>query len=426
MKNNLLDRPVLRDIVKAVELGKVVFLLGSRQVGKTSLMKLAIDHFSGVGYRCFYLDMDDMRNVPVFESIDNLENYLVAQRAAPKSDKILIGVDEFYAVGDVVKIFKLISDHYKNIRIMASGSSAVEAKASIEESLAGRVRVIEVFPLSFEESLLFKQNPYLENLKQKNFQADDFIIANVKNELEDMLIYGGYPRINLLTVDTDKIEEIYDIYSTYVQKDVRALLDDEDVIKFNKLVKLLAAQSGQLLNIAAIANALMLSRKTVEKYLFVLEKTYIICLLQPYESNVKKTIVKTPKVFFVDNGMMNMAIENFSAIELRQNRGSVFENFILAEILKHKKKYQSLYFYRTMSGTEIDFILQDAKRGILPIEVKYKDMEKPVIPRGVLEFARSEKVQEAYIINKNLYHRQELDNTTFIFLPYVSIKNITS
>ncbi len=309
---------------------------------------------------------------------------------------------------------------------MASGSSAVEAKASIEESLAGRVRVIEVFPLSFEESLLFKQNPYLENLKQKNFQADDFIIANVKNELDDMLIYGGYPRVNLLTVDTDKIEEIYDIYSTYVQKDVRALLDYQDIIKFNKLVKLLAAQSGQLLNIAATANALMLSRKTVEKYLFVLEKTYIICLLQPYESNVKKTIVKTPKVFFVDNGMMNMAIENFSAIELRQNRGSVFENFILAEILKHKKKYQSLYFYRTMSGTEIDFILQDAKKGILPIEVKYKDMERPVIPRGVLEFARSEKVQEAYIINKNLHHRQKMDNTTFIFLPYLSIKNITS
>ena len=108
------------------------------------------------------MDMEDARNLPVVESLDNLEAFLTSQKKDFKKDKILIAVDEFYVSNNIIKIFKLIWDHYKNVRVIASGSSAVEVKANIEESMAGRLRIIDVFPLSFEESLLFRKNLYLE------------------------------------------------------------------------------------------------------------------------------------------------------------------------------------------------------------------------------------------------------------------------
>jgi len=416
----------LPDVIKSVELGKVTCLLGSRQVGKTSLMKLAVEHFSGQGYTCFYLDMDDSRNIPIFETIDNLEAFMVAQKTDSRHDKILLGVDEFYASQNTIKIFKVLSDHYPNIRVIASGSSAVEVKANIEESLAGRLRIIEVFPLNFEEVLLFRGNPYLENLKRENFLPGDFVLGNVEKDLHEMMIFGGYPRINLLSSGSDRVEEIYDIYSTYIQKDIKALLKDEDIITFNNLIKMLAAQSGQLLNIAAISNALKIGRRTLEKYLFILEKTFIIYLLPPFHTNVKKTIVKTPKIYFVDTGMMNMALENFTPIESRQNQGSIFETFILGEILKYRKKHHRPYFYRTTAGTEIDFIVHDMERGLIPIEVKYREFDTPVIPRGILEFCQAEKVQTACILNKNLYQQKTQNGTIFQFLPFIALKKLFS
>jgi predicted AAA+ superfamily ATPase len=424
MGKNILDRNVLGEILKALEMEKITFLLGSRQTGKTSLMKLALNHFSNMGYDCFYLDMEDARNLPLFESMDNLESFLRARKVDLKEDKILIGVDEFYVSNSVFKMFKLIRDHHQNVRVIASGSSAVEVKANIEESLAGRVRVIDVFPLSFDESLLFKKNPFLQQLKEEKFVPSELLILNLEKEIKDMVIYGGYPKVNLLKTSTDRIEEIYDIYSTYIQKDIRALLKDDNVIKFSKMIKLLAAQSGQLLNIAAVCKALGTSRKVLEKFLFILEKTFIIYLVNPYSSNVKRTIVKNPKLFFVDTGMLNMASENFTPLEFRQNAGNIFETFVLGEILKHKKKYQSIYFYRTTSGTEIDFIINDLQQGLIPIEVKYKDFETPVVPKAMQEFCKTENVQRAYILNKNLYHEKKQNNTTFIFLPVISLKRI--
>lgn len=424
MDNNLLDRLVLGQIVRSLEMEKITFLLGSRQTGKTSLIKLALSYYSKLAYQCFYIDMEDARNLPIFESIDSLETFLQSRKANFKEDKILIGVDEFYVSNRVMNIFKLLSDHHRNVRLIASGSSAVDVKANIEESLAGRLRVIDVFPLSFEESLLFKGNPYLEQLKEKKFVPNDFILQNVEKELQDMMIYGGYPRVNLLTSITDRIEEIYDIYSTYIQKDIRALLKDENIIIFNKLVKLLAAQSGQLLNISAVSKDLGTGRKILEKFLFILEKTFIIYLLPPYNSNVKKTIVKNPKLFFIDTGMMNMAVENFSALEFRQNAGNIFETFIFGEILKYKKKYHSIYFYRTTSGTEIDFIINDVERGLIPIEVKYKEFNTPVIPKAMVEFCKTENIRRAYILNKSLFHQKEKNGTSFIFLPFISLKKI--
>ena len=424
MKKQLFSREIFSNIVKSIELGKVTFLLGSRQSGKTSLMRLALDHFEGRDFKCFYLDIEDSRNIPIFESIENVEAYLVSRQVDLETDDILLAIDEFYASNNVIKIFKLICDHYPGVRVMASGSSAVEARATIQESLAGRMRIIDVYPLSFQESLVFKQHPYLETITSSDQNIPSLVIEKLKKDLEDLLIYGGYPKVSLLQSPDDRIDEIYDIYSTYIQKDIRALLGDEDIISFNKLVKLLAAQSGQLLNIASMSKYLKISRKAVEKYLFILEKTFVIHLLPPYSSNVKKTVVKIPKLFFVDTGMMNMAIENFTAIQLRQNKGSIFETFILAELLKYKKKYQQLYFYRTSSGTEIDFILNDVKSGLIPMKVKYKDFDAPVVPKALLEFCKAEHIAKAYILNRNFSAQVQHNGTQFIFLPFSSTKSI--
>ena len=176
---------------------------------------------------------------------------------------------------------------------------------------------------------------------------------------QDFVVYGGYPRVALITTQESRIEELEEIYNAYLQKDIAGILQKDKKIAFTKLVILLSSQNGQLLNINELSNTLSLARSTIERFLFVLQETFIIKLVNPYFTNKRKEITKMPKIYFYDTGIRNAVIANFNPLNIRNDKGQLWENFLLIERLK-KQSYTPIYannfFWRTWSGKEVNFI----------------------------------------------------------------------
>lgn len=235
-------------------------------------------------------------------------------------------------------------------------------KSKFKDSLVGRTVNFEIFPLSFEEFLAFKGVPY-----QTAPHYTEKKTADLQSLHTEFVLYGGYPKIVLTDEVSIKERYLQQIIDTYIRKDIRDLADIKDVDKFNRLVEILASQSGNLLNIAELSNTCNLSRPTVERYLFLLEQTYIIRLVRPFSKNLRIELTKTPKVFFYDTGLMQMLwLKRLQ----REILGSVFETSVFAELVKRYGR-DSIHYWRTTDKKEIDFILERPE-SVLPIETKLR------------------------------------------------------
>ena len=234
---------------------------------------------------------------------------------------------------------KEIYDLQLNIKIIYSGSSQLEIKSKLKEHLVGRARQFEIHRLSFEEYLHFNQP------------------IPKQQALAEMLVYGAYPAVALERGGLEKRLSIKDIHQSYVEKDLVDFLRVRNVEAFNKLLVLLANQIGSLLNVDSLSKALRVTRKEVERYLNILEQTFISKRVYPFHRNYKKEIVKTPKLYFMDLGLRNYVINNFNQTEMRQDLGDLFENFYFLEMLKGDfYGLDKINFWRTTNQTEIDFI----------------------------------------------------------------------
>jgi len=215
--------------------------------------------------------------------------------------------------------------------------------------------------LDFEEFIWFKNQTY--NLEEQI--TDKRIIDELKSLFTEFVLYGGYPKIVLTDVLDKKEKYLQQIIDTYIKSDIRDLANIKHIAKFNKLLYVLAGQSGQLLNVSELANTSRLSRQTVEDYLFILEQTYIIKLLNPFSGNVRSELFKTPKIFLYDTGLMNMLSKKFLPPVID---GQLFETAIFSELVKNFER-QNIKYWRTQDKKEIDFILS-MKEKLVPIEVK--------------------------------------------------------
>jgi predicted AAA+ superfamily ATPase len=241
--------------------------------------------------------------------------------------------------------------------LFVSGSSTFEIKKKFKESLVGRTVNFELYPLSFEEFLIFKKNKYSlkkENLKKVN---DELVLL-----AEEYIRFGGYPQIVLENSEEKKKTYLSQIISTYVKKDIRDLGNIRNISAFNKLLELLASQSGQILNVLELSNTLQTERNTILEYLDLLEQTFIIKRVTPFHQNLRSELSKNPKIFFIDTGLMHLLwLKDFPKVIF----GNAFETFVFSELLRLHKP---LHFWRTANKQEIDFILADNR--IYAIEVK--------------------------------------------------------
>lgn len=361
--DKLYKRAIIDEISKYLFTNDIIVLHGARQVGKTSILFFIENHLKKADEITYFIDLEDSRYISILDSgVDEFIRHLREEGllGVKKKKKVFVLIDEIQYLANPSSFLKLIADHHTNLKLIVSGSSSFAIKSKFKDSLVGRTVNFEIFNLSFEELLIFNNYHFV---KRKVYTEKK--IEELKSKFKEYILYGGYPKI-VLTPEVEKKEKyIQQIIDTYVKKDIRDLASVKDIDKFNKLLETLASQSGQLLNITELSNTTRLSKQTIEKYIFILENTYIIKLVRPFSRNLRSELFKLPKIYFYDSGLMQMLWLKGLQKELI---GNVFETGVFAELVK-KYTMNAVFYWRTKDKREIDFILK-IKNTILPVEVK--------------------------------------------------------
>lgn len=326
-----IKRTIEKSIRKDFFKGKIIILAGPRQVGKTTLIKHILKDYTSV--ITFNGDNRKDRNSLAkndFEFIDKLigENKIVF-------------IDEAQKIEEIGNTLKLLVDNYgKKKQIIATGSSSLNLLSNTSEPLTGRKYVYELYPLSVTE--IYSQRHPLD----------------LDKELENLLIYGSYPDIYSGSLRV-KEEQLLEITRSYLYKDILELEDVRSSSSIDKLLSALALQVGSEVSLRELSNLLNLHIGTVERYIDLLEKNYVIFRLPPYYTNQRKVLSKQNKIYFYDLGIRNALINNFNPLSKRNDRGALWENFLIIERIKlnaYTNRYVSNFFWRTYDGAEIDYI----------------------------------------------------------------------
>jgi len=355
-------RKVADEILKVIDLDEIIVLHGARQVGKTHILLWLGDYLKDKKEDVYYIDLEDSRYKKILDAgVDEFISHLREEGHAPQGDKkSFVFIDEVQYLDNPSEFLKLIADHHKNIKLIVSGSSSFEIKSKFKDSLVGRTINFEIFSLSFEEYLLFQNYHYDQKLKITEKKQEELRLM-----FKEFVLFGGYPKVALIGEIELKEKRLQQIIDTYLKKDIKELANIDNVESFNKLLEILAAQSGQLINVKELSDTCKLSAPTIEKYLFILEQTYVIKLVRPYNKNIRSELSKTPKVFFYDSGLMQVLWLKGLQKEMI---GNVFETSIFSELVK-KYGQKNICYWRTKDKKEIDFIIND-KNKVVPVEAK--------------------------------------------------------
>ncbi len=363
MLYKIYERELVLEVRKYLSSREAIVIMGSRQVGKSSLLRYLMEH--DLKENVFFFDLElkeflDLCNL----GAEAVYTYLL-QKGADTQKRVYLIIDEIQYVDDPTSLIKVFHDHYSNVKLLLSGSSTFEMKTKFKESLTGRMLSFVLYPLSFEEFLTFKEKKYI--LQTENSPA---INAELVPLAEEYIRFGGFPQIVLEVSEEKKKVYLSQIINTYIRKDIRDIGNIRDLSSFNKLLELLASQSGQLLNISELSRTLGISQETAKTYLDLLESTFILKRITPFHKNLRSELTKIPKVFLLDTGLLHLLwLKEFPKVIL----GNVFETFVFLELLKSG---QNVHFWRTIHKQEVDFILSGKK--LYALEVKYTFKEQDI------------------------------------------------
>ena len=332
-------------------------LYGSRRVGKTTLIKsIAKKHQNDV----LVLQGEDMQVAAILQQ-RTIANY---QRLI--GNKKLVIIDEAQAIPDIGLILKLMIDNLSGITVIATGSSSFNLNAATGEPLVGRQLIFQLYPVAQAE---------LSNIED---------LLSTTSNLEERLIYGSYPELWQLAAADEKGRYLKSLVNSYLLKDILAYESVKGANVLYKLLQLIAFQVGNEVSTVELGNTLQLNKATVDRYLDLLSKTFIIYPLSGYSSNLRKEVSKSKKWFFYDNGIRNALINNFSPLQNRNDVGQLWEQYFLSERIKfnsYRGYDPQYYFWRTYDQQEIDLIEVNNKQEIAAFECKWKQ-EKIKIPVG--------------------------------------------
>lgn len=414
----VLKRKIFEKLKEQAKDRKVSLLIGARQVGKTTLLK---ELFSALlkESKCIFLDIDVLSSYEKVSSFENLLNLLKLNGYKEnQEDFFYLFLDEFQRYPSLVNVMKNAYDNLPNVKIYASGSSSLTIKNQVQESLAGRKIINRIFPLDFEEFLMFKgEDTLAQNMKNIGKLKGENLSSSVKEYrkfLEEFMIFGGYPEVVLKTSNEEKIQVLSSIFDLYAKKDLVEYLKIEKILPVKRLIEFLAVNHGQKIKYEDISKVCSLGYNEVKKYLEILSETYLIREIRPFFTNKNKELVKIPKIYFIDNGVRNYFINNFNELKLRDDGGFLFEGFILAELIKSKTEH--INFWNDKNLEEVDFLIE--KNGLLiPIEVKFKEDLRASDLSGLNLFLKSyKKSEKAYLIS---LAKQEKTRNIRLILPYL-------
>jgi len=327
--------------------GKVFVLYGPRRVGKTELIKKMIVGFKGKIFTGTG-DNQEVRELLSAQKLSQLQSAFGSYQ--------LVFIDEAQRIPDIGFGLKLLIDHFPEMIILVTGSSSFDLSNKIGEPLTGRNILRNLFPISVLEL------------------NEQFGGMYVLQKLEDLLIYGAYPEVLNASAADDKKEYLISIRDSYLLKDILELESVKNPTKLSDLLKLLAFQIGQEVSLNELSNNLGIAKQSVERYLDLLEKTFIIKKVGGFSRNLRKEVIKTARYYFWDNGIRNAIINNFNPPGQRNDVGMLWENFLFMERLKtksHKRIFSNDYFWRTYDRQEIDLI-EDRDGKLYAYEFKWK------------------------------------------------------
>lgn len=353
--------PIERQIAKTIEAdfykGKIIVLLGARQVGKSTLIKMLP---SCNNNSTLWLDGE---NADVHLLLKNANSERLKLLAA--NNKVLV-IDEAQKIENIGSILKLFADYCKDVQIIASGSSAFELRNSLNEPITGRKFEYKLFPLSFIE-MQFHTN----------------ILQEIRH-LPQRLIYGYYPEIVTQNNDTERLLRF--LSDSYLYKDILLHKGIKKPEKLLELLKLLAWQIGSEVNYNELSNTLKIDNQTVESYIEMLEQVFVIYKLPAYHNNHRTELKKSKKIYFNDLGIRNALLNDFRQIEVRNDSGALFENFVINELRKqneYKQVYANFYFWRNTEQREIDLIIEKNNE-LKSFEIKWNPSQKAVLTKSFI------------------------------------------
>ncbi|MCP4155627.1 MAG: ATP-binding protein [bacterium] len=416
----LFDREIIKKLTPEFSTPDIVILLGSRQVGKTTLLTMLENLLRLEKKNVISLDLDLETNLEYFSNYRSIIKYIELQGHDPHKESLFLLLDEFQRADGAGKILKNLYDHHSNIKIIATGSSSLEINNTISESMSGRKMVFRIYPLNFREFLVFKGTGQLmANYDQFNI-GDEFLPFMYKEYqplVEEMLVFGAFPEVVTENNPERKGRKIEDILNSYLRKDIKEQLGIRDTVQYKRVLELLAVNFGCLLNTNGISKELGTYHKKVAETVNIAKETYILDILRPFSRKRKNEITRNPKVYFEDTGMRNFLIKNMNSdLALRMDTGALVENFVYSELLCKIDIFTEIKFWRTKSDTEIDFLLEK-NREILPIEVKSGSYTN--VPKSLLLFCQRENLTRAVVVTRDVSKKVTKDSIDFYFIPYI-------
>jgi predicted AAA+ superfamily ATPase len=408
----MIKRKLYNELKDHLSKKEMSFIVGPRQAGKTTLMLMLKDYLERTGERTLFLNLDIEQDKEFFTSQSRLLKKIELELGKQRG---FVFIDEIQRKEDAGLFLKGIYDMDLPYKFVVSGSGSVELKERIHESLVGRKRIFELTTVSFEEFVNFKTDYRYEDKLPEFFSIER---EKMDDLLEEYLNFGGYPRIVLEYEVAEKLRLMNEIYQSYIERDIAYLLRVQKTEAFSNLVKVMAAQVGNLVNLSELSSTLGISSKTVKEYLWYLEKTFILQRSAPYFRNIRKEITKSPLFYFYDLGLKNFALGNFGTL---RDKGFVFQNFIF-NILREQihRGAAKICFWRTKDKAEIDFVI-DGGSWQVPIEVKYRRLETPEITRALRSFIERYHPSKALIINISLDTTVMVKETTIYLVPFYRV-----
>ena len=390
----------LEDKIKAyIDKPEIIAVLGPRQVGKTTLLKKIYEESKDA----VFLTFEDIELKLLFE--EDIKSFAKLYIEPYKT----IFIDEFQYVKEGGKKLKYIYDTSVGKKLLISGSSAMNLSIEAIKYLAGRIFVFYLYSFSFSEFLSAVDKP-LYNIFTEGDKFSEQINKKIYKYLLSYLVYGGYPRILLAKDDEEKKEVLKNIVNIYLLRDIKDLVSLADETQYYKLLKALALQIGNITVYNELAAVSGLDYYKTKLILSVFEKLFLVKFVTPYFSNKRIEISKNPKVFFMDLGIRNAILGDFKLIDDRIDKGALFENYIFRAFYENDK---SVKYYRSKSGAEIDFIIDDK----LPVEIKSK-LPKSSVSESFRSFIQKYNPGKGIILNSNIAGSLLIDGCDVLFLRH--------
>ena len=370
---NMIERKLSKVIKEQLFRGKAIILVGSRQVGKTTLLGELVRQSDK---RILSLNCDE----PEVQTM--LTDTNVAKLRTIIGNNELVVIDEAQKVNNIGLTLKLIVDNIKDVQVVATGSSAFELRNQLNEPLTGRKLEYQMFPISSGEII------------------DTYGLLEEKRTLENRLVYGSYPDIIMHPEEARRY--LTELTQSYLYKDVLSLDSLRKPQLLDKLLQALAFQVGSEVSTNELARTLQTDSKTIDKYLDLLEKCYVIFRLGGLSRNLRTELKRAKKIYFYDNGVRNAVIQQFAPVALRNDMGALWENFFIAERMKrnhYSGHYCNSFFWRTTLQQEIDLI-EESDGAMTAFEMKWNPSKKVLFSKSFIE---AYNVKETVVISPDNY-----------------------